>query len=181
MKYCANCGKENTDTVEFCSVCGARFSTQNYAQPNYAQPNYQQNVAMATPVETNRSLLIYILLSIITCGIYGFYFIYKLAKDVNQICREDGDNVGGLLAYILLNFVTCGFYSYYWLYKIQNRLHSAAYRYGVIVPESGTTVLVWLIFGSLLCGIGSFYGMHIVFKSANNVGMAYNARIFNNR
>lgn len=179
MKYCPNCGKESEDNVEFCSGCGNKFNAANPAAGN-TQPNFQQPI-MATPVETNRSILIYIFLSILTCGIYGYYFIYKLAKDVNQMCSEDGDKVGGLLAYILLSYVTCGFYSYYWLYKIQNRLHGAAYRYGVLVPENGTTVLVWLIFGSLLCGIGSLYGYHIVFKSSNAVGMAYNARIFNNK
>ncbi len=156
---------------------------QSYQQPpqNNAQQSYQQPTIMATPVSTNRSIIVYILLSIITCGIYGYYFIYKLAKDVNQMCSGDGDHVGGLLAYILLSFVTCGLYSFYWLYKIQNRLHTTAYRYGVAVPESGTTVLVWLLVGALLCGLGSLYGIHIVFKSANNVGMAYNARIFNGR
>lgn len=176
MKYCSNCGKENQDNAAFCLGCGANLGAQNAAPQGNPQP-----AVMATPVDTNRSLLTYILLSVITCGIYGYYFIYKLAKDVNQMCSEDGDKVGGLVAYILLSFVTCGFYSYYWLYKIQNRLHAAAYRYGVLVPETGTTVLMWLIFGSLLCGIGSFYGFHIVFKSSNAVGMAYNTKILSNR
>ena len=104
--------------------------------------------------------------------------IYKLAKDVNQICEGDGDHVGGLLAYILLSYITCGFYSYYWLYKIQNRLQLAGARLGVPVSENGTTVLLWLILGSLLCGIGSLYGMHIVYSTANKVGTAYNMRTF---
>ena len=29
-----------------------------------------------------------ILLSLITCGIYGYYFIYKLAEEVNIAARE---------------------------------------------------------------------------------------------
>lgn len=182
MKYCSKCGKENQDNTTFCSACGAPLNAENNAQnnpqANYQQQNYQNPPVMGTPVDTNRSLLIYILLSILTCGIYGYYFIYKLAKDVNQMCREDGDHIGGLLAYIFLSIITCGIYSYYWLYKIQNRLHNAAYRYGVVVPENGTTVLVWLLFGSLLCGLGSLYAFHIVFKSANSVGMAYNAKMF---
>ena len=166
MKYCSNCGKENIDAANFCSNCNTPFAQAYNPQPK----------VVGTPVSTNRSLIAYILLSVITCGIYGYYFIYKLAKDVNQMC-DDGDDVGGLIAYILLSFVTCGLYSYYWFYKIQNKLHNAAPKYGVVVSENGTTVLVWLIFGALLCGLGSLYGIHIVFRSANRVGAAYNARL----
>ena len=38
---------------------------------------------MGQPLKTDRSLVSYILLSIITCGIYSYYFIYKMAYDVN--------------------------------------------------------------------------------------------------
>lgn len=135
---------------------------------------------MGVPVDTDRSLLVYILLSVITCGFYGYYFIYKLAKDVNMMCRNDGDNVGGLGAYILFSFLTCGIYSFYWLYKIQNRLNAAGPQYGIHIQEDGTTVLMWLIIGSLLCGLGALYAYHIVFKSANAIGAAYNARLYSN-
>lgn len=151
-------------------------------QPTYAPPQptgYGYSAPIQrSPVKTDHNLLMYILLSIITCGIYGYYIIYKLAQDVNQICAEDGDSIGGLGMYILLSIVTCGLYSYYWLYKIQNRLQAAAPRYGTYVAENGTTVLLWAIVGSLVCGIGAFIAIHLVFKAANNVGMAYNARYF---
>ena len=65
-------------------------------------------------IQTDRSLVMYILLSIITCGIYGYYFIYKLAVDVNEMCKSDGDSTPGLLAFILLSLITCGLYAYYW-------------------------------------------------------------------
>jgi hypothetical protein len=166
MKHCTNCGAQLDDHVQFCNQCGA---PQAAPAPQYAPPagGYTPNNGYApnggytaaiprTPVKTDYSLLMYILLTMVTCGIYGYYMIYKLASDVNQICAEDGDKVGGLGTYILLSIVTCGFYSFYWLYKIQNRLHANGPRYNVPVAENGTTVLMWLIFGSLLCGIGSF-------------------------
>ena len=53
-------------------------------------------------VKTDRSLLIYILLTIVTFGIYGLIFIHELAKDVNEMCREDGKTTQGLLMLILL-------------------------------------------------------------------------------
>lgn len=176
MAFCPKCGAEIQDGASFCASCGAATNqqTQQAQQPQSA-PRVFKN-----PVSTNRSLIAYIVLSLITCGIYGYYFVYKMAKDVNQICEGDGDKLGGLGAYILLNFITCGIYSYYWLYKIQNKMQANGPRYGVQVTESGAHVLLWLIFGSLLCGIGALIGYHIVIKTTNKVGAAYNARLFNN-
>lgn len=46
-------------------------------------------------IQTDRGLLKYILLTIVTCGIYSYYFIYKLAEDVNEMCKEDGQKDRG--------------------------------------------------------------------------------------
>lgn len=130
----------------------------------------------ATRIPTNRSLIAYILLSIITCGIYSYYFIYSIARDVNTMCREDGEKTGGLLAFILLSFVTCGFYGLYWEYKLGNRLAANAPRYGLTFQENGTSVLLWYLVGALLCGIGPWVAMHILIKNTNALAAAYNAR-----
>ena len=130
----------------------------------------------ATRIPTNRSLIAYILLSIITCGIYSYYFIYSIARDVNTMCREDGQKTGGLLAFILLSFVTCGFYGLYWEYKLGNRLAANAPRYGLTFQENGTSVLLWYLVGALLCGIGPWVAMHILIRNTNALAAAYNAR-----
>lgn len=61
-------------------------------------------------LKEDRSLVTYILLSLVTCGIYGYYFIYKLAEEVNIACEGDGEQTSGLVAFILLSFITCGIY-----------------------------------------------------------------------
>lgn len=127
-----------------------------------------------TPLKTDRNLIVFILLSIVTCGFYGYYFIYSIARDVNIVCDGDGENTGGLLAYILLSYITCGFYNIYWLYKLGNRLQNNAPRFGMNFPENGTTVLMWIIFGSLLCWVGSFVGYNIVISNTNRLCEAYN-------
>ncbi len=127
-------------------------------------------------IKTDRSLLMYILLSIVTCGIYSYWFIYTIAQDLNEICKEDGQKTGGLAAFILLSMITCGIYSFYWYYKIADRMAANAPSYGLSFQENGTTVLLWIIVGSLICGIGSFIAMHIVIKNVNALANAYNAR-----
>jgi len=126
------------------------------------------------PLKTDRSLLAYILLTIITCGIYGYYFVYTMARDVNVACEGDGEQTSGLLVFILLSFITCGLYAYYWYYKLGNRLCANAPRYGMAFQENGTTILLWCIVGMVACGIGPFVGMYILIKNTNAICAAYN-------
>ncbi len=79
-----------------------------------------------------------------------------------------------LVAYILLNFITCGIYSFFWYYNLGNRLAANAPRYGLNFQENGTTILLWLVLGSMLCGIGPFIAMHIIIKNTNSLCGAYN-------
>ena len=127
-------------------------------------------------VDSNRSLVKYILLSIVTFGIYSLYFIYKLSNDMNLICAGDGKNTAGLLKIILLNIITCGIYSWIWYYGIGNRLAENAPRYGLKFIENGTTILMWMLFGAVLCGIGPFVALHIIIKNTNALANEYNAR-----
>lgn len=128
-------------------------------------------------ISTNRGLIKYILLSILTLGIYSYWFIYKLAQDVNIMCDGDGKETGGLFKFILLSFITCGIYAWFWYYAIGNRLAENAPRYNLSFQENGTTVLLWMIFGALLCGIGPFVAMHILIKNTNAIALEYNEKV----
>ena len=130
----------------------------------------------AGPLKTDRSLVMYILLSIVTCGIYGYYFLYCMARDVNIACEGDGQKTPGLLPFILLSFVTCGFYALFWYYNLANRLANNAPRYGLSFQENGTTVLLWYLVGLLLCGIGPYVAMYFLIKNTNAICDAYNRR-----
>lgn len=125
-------------------------------------------------ISTNRSLVTYIVFNILTCGIYGYYFLYCMARDVNIMCEGDGDNTPGLAVFIILSFVTCGFYGLYWYYKLANRLSANAPRYGLNFQENGTTVLLWYVVGALVCGIGPYVAMYILIKNTNALAAAYN-------
>lgn len=129
------------------------------------------------PIKTDRSVIGWLLLSIVTCGIYPYYFLYCLARDINVMCQDDGDSTPGLAEFILLSFVTCGFYALYWYYKIGNRLQANAPRYGLMFQENGTTVLMWQIVGALLCGLGPIFAMNIIIKNTNAMATAYNVRL----
>lgn len=146
---------------------------QNQQAPGAPNP-YPPGPAPVYALKTDRSLVAYILLTIITCGIYGYYFLYTMARDVNIVCSGDGKKTGGLAAFILLSWITCGFYALYWYYSLGNRLASNAPRYGLNFQENGTTVLLWYLVGALLCGIGPYVAMHFLIKNTNSICAAYN-------
>lgn len=199
MAFCPKCGNQVNDGVSFCNNCGAnlgasapRPSAPPPPRPGYNagynpgynagyNPGYNPGPAAhinRTPVKTDYNLGMFILLNLVTCGIYGYYIIYQLARDVNQMCAEDGDQIGGLAMYIVMSFLTCGIYNIYWLYKIQNRMCAAGPRYNVMVTENGGTVLMWYILGMFLCVFLTYVGYNITFKTANKLGMAYNSMYF---
>lgn len=163
----------------------AQNYTQNHTQ-NYQQP-YQQSQPQGPAwngngnpgyapyfLKTDRSLLFYILLCIITCGFYHWYFIYSVARDMNIACAGDGRNTTHFLPWLLLNFITCGIYHWFWMYSLGNRLSYNAPRYGMNFQESGTTILLWMLCGVFLCGIGPFIALYILIKNINLICGAYN-------
>ncbi len=136
----------------------------------YGYPN-----RIRTRVPENRGLLKYIVFSILTCGIYSLYFLYALSRDINEMCKEDGQETPGLLMLIALSIVTCGLYNIYYCPSILDRLSQNAGRYGVKVEESGLHYLLWCCPGVILCFVGPFVAMYILIKNTNKVAKAYNA------
>ncbi len=200
--FCPHCGSQVPDGAAFCSSCGAPVSNNhgpeppqqnpipqdaalNYVMPEPEVPRGSSNApvdpkafvnGVRRPIKTNRNILLYIVLSIITLGIYSYYFVYKLAQDINIMCANDGEKTGGLVAFILLSFVTCGIYEVYWMYKIANRLYNNAPSYGLRFNENGTTILLWYVVGLLLCFLGPIIAMYFIVRNTNAMASAYNAR-----
>jgi hypothetical protein len=191
--FCKNCGNEIPEGSKVCPACGttvesmasdfANTSGQTYnaagqeVSNTYVGDSFNgnnQSYIGAVPLKTDRSLLIYILLSLVTCGIYSLFFIHSLAKDVNVACAGDGKETAGLLKLILLSIITCGIYGVYWYYSLGDRLHENGPRYGVNITETGTTILLWILIGLLFACAGSFVAMYFIIKNTNAICESYN-------
>lgn len=152
-------------------------------QPSFHQGSYGGQASLPSgsaggPLKTDRGLFLFIVLTILTCGIYVWYFYYSVAKDANIICEGDGEETAGLLKHILLVIVTCGIYEYIWQCQFADRLRRNASRYGVNIEESGTTVILWFFPGNCCCGLGGFVAYHIQMKNLNKMARAYNEKMF---
>ncbi len=141
---------------------------------SYYQAKSQQGGVYTGPLKTDRSLVLYILLGFLTCGIYQLYVFYTIMRDVNVACDGDGRHTPGLLEFILFGILTCGIYDLYWFYSVGNRLADNAPRYGLHFQENGTTILLWMLIGSLLCFIGSYVGIYFLLNNVNAICNAYN-------
>jgi len=128
-------------------------------------------------LRTNYSFVAYLFLGWITCGIYDLYLIHCFSKDINVTGQGDGENTMGVLPLILLSLATCGIFSYIYYYKLGNRVQRTGARYGLQIQESGTTMLLWLIFGALICFIGPYIAMYMLIKNINMVNDAYNRSV----
>jgi hypothetical protein len=121
-----------------------------------------------------RDFWITVLLTIVTCGIYGIIFWYNYSDDMNKICSGDGKETQNYLIVFLLSIITCGIYGYIWFYGVGDRLQQNAPRYGTNFSENGTTILLWMILGAFLCAIGTFYAWYILIKNMNILAERYN-------
>lgn len=93
---------------------------------------------------TERNIAMCIILSIVTCGIYGIYWFVCLTNDANTVSGNQGTSGG--MAFIL-SIVTCGIYFLYWTYKQGEKLDEARSARGISAGNSGIVYLLLSVFG----------------------------------
>lgn len=95
-----------------------------------------------------RSIALYIILSIITCGLFGIYWEYCLVNDTNTATgNTDGKN--GIVV-ILLNLITCGIFWWIWVYKAGEGLDTVKVKNG---GQAGNRAILYLILSIFGLGI----------------------------
>ena len=91
-----------------------------------------------------RNLAVSIILSIVTCGIYGLYWFVKLTDETKYLTGTDGAD--GIVA-LLLTLVTCGIYGWYWNYKLGERVDMLKKNRGQESTSSPVRFIILAIFG----------------------------------
>ena len=61
-----------------------------------------------------RNIGLCIVLTIVTIGIYGLYWLYCIVEDVNTLLEAPNATSGGMV--VLLSIVTFSIYMMYWMY-----------------------------------------------------------------
>lgn len=172
-KFCFKCGKELDDSAVFCSGCGAsqqlnttsttddnvntntnNDTTTPKQQPTQTTSDEQTTYTTNTQSNTNgytrslvknRSIALSIILSIITCGIYGLFWYAFMVDDANKVSGEYDSTSGGLT--ILYSLLTCGLYKIYWSYKVGKQLYNAGSNCGKDISDNSILYLILSLFG----------------------------------
>lgn len=77
-----------------------------------------------------RNIVLAVIFSIITFGIYGIYWFICLTNDSNKLNPEKATASGGLA--ILFTIITLGIYSIYWNYKLGEKVGGSGVLYLII-------------------------------------------------
>lgn len=145
-KYCPSCGKENPANAVFCAGCGASFNAQAAPNPGVSAAPY----GAGAPIIEERGVVLAIILSLVTCGIYSLYWFVVMTEDANKVSGEAGTS--GVMA-LLFTLITCGIYGFYWYYKMGQKLHIAGQRCGKDIADNG---ILYIILGFLGLGIVNY-------------------------
>lgn len=115
------------------------------------QPVNVQPAAANTPFAellNHKNIALCILLSVVTCGIYGLVWQYAIMKKI-RLLNQDTSSVAGEF----LCFVFVPFYSFYWYYTRAAKLEQGARNYGVQVNNNGVLYLLLAVFGVSLVNV----------------------------
>lgn len=128
-KFCSNYGEKMNDGAKFCDKCGA---------------SVEKKVNLQSPLITKRDIVVAIILTFVTCGIYGIYWFIVMTDDVNSLSDEKMASGGTAFLYSIL---TCGIYALYWNYKIGQKMAEAGKKYNKPINDNSVLYLVLSIFG----------------------------------
>ena len=149
MMYCPKCGNQVSTATGFCPNCGNPINVQQNNQYNQQNNQYNQNNQQnfaSRPVLENRSIGLAIVLSIVTCGIYGIIWFISMVNDTNRLCNDEKSSQSGGIVF-LLTLITCGIYGIIWFYNAGKRLYNVGNKYGVQIADNSVLYLVLTLVG----------------------------------
>ncbi len=156
-----------------------RQQNQQQYQQRYQQP-YQQPVYSSAPAKrlrTNRGLLEFLLLSIITLGIYGIVVMSRISREINLIAGpHDGKKtMHYCLVLFVFSWLTWGIVPLIWSHRLSDRIGTELARRGIPYSFGADSFWGWGFFGSLIL-IGPFIYQYKLLRAMNLLCADYNAR-----
>ena len=144
---CPSCGKENTEGALFCAFCcaslGAPQGNVGYGNP----PGPQGQQPYRGPYAS--SIALDIILSIITCGIYWFFWQARQMRALNYLLKEQKFSFP---LWFLVSLITCFLFNIYYEYIMAKAIVEIQKKQGK-APSNDLPVLSLVL---------SIFGLHII-------------------
>lgn len=171
-KFCMECGasltedssaeNKNTDFTSYSYgepvsetfVVETTYSEKSSAEEDKYQYTYDAASNTHTtyhsvnPGITPRNIVLSIILSFVTCGIYQIYWMIKINDEVYVLASEPAATSGILV--FLFTLITCGIYGFYWSYKMGERCDRIKGSVG------GSSAILYLILAIIGLGIVNY-------------------------
>lgn len=173
MKFCKQCGNRMEDTAAVCSNCGCPAGDR--ASAAAAAPAAAPTMAPAGQLKTGRGLIKFILLSLITCGIYSIIYYSEISSSINLIASKyDGKKT---MHFCLMAFIvaplTLGIGAIVWCHNISNRIGNELKRRNINYSFGASDFWIWNVLGSLIV-VGPFIYIHKLSEAMNKLSESYN-------
>ncbi len=149
---CNYCGNE-FNSGNFCPHCGATTQNdQTSVSPTTSQNYYQnqnqnqnRNIYSGPSMVQKRSIATCIILSLVTCGIYGIFWFINLTNDTKCLSNDATCPSGGTA--FLFCLLTFGIYGIYWAYKQGERIDAARTSKGLAPTNQGAIYIIFSVIG----------------------------------
>jgi|GEM_PF-2119903 len=87
------------------------------------------------------SIVLNILLSFVTCGIYSIFWVYSIIGEIKWLNGDDTKSIKEILCYSLVPY-----YIYYWIFTRSRKIVKAAAEKGIKIKDHSTRNLLLAIF-----------------------------------
>ncbi len=89
-----------------------------------------------------KNIATYVLLSIITFGLYGIIWMIDIVRDVHKLHQNEEPATSEVLLMIFIPFYTC-----YWMYKNGTQMYKDSNRLGGNISDNGALYMILSLFG----------------------------------
>lgn len=128
--------------AKFCTKCGNSLEENFNACPNCGTIVNGNSVSRVIVPE--RNIIFALLLSLLTCGIYGLYWFITMTDESNKVSGNTAPS-GGMA--FLFSLLTCGIYTIFWNYKMGQKMYQAGKMHGKDISDNSVIYLILSLFG----------------------------------
>ena len=167
ISYYSKFALDYTQYIEY-NECGSNFRRVIVMSETSEKNTTVRTTTPVFPIQANFSLVKFILLSIITFGIYAIYITAKMGDTMNMIAsRYDGKRTMNYwLLCLIVTPLTFGIGFFVWNHKFSSRIGCELTRRQINYKIDASTFWLFGVLGSIVV-IGPFYYIYKLMTGLN--------------
>ena len=124
-------------------------------------------------INENRSLFLFLILSVLTLGIYTLYHQYAMIRDINVMLKGDGKHTPQIFWVILLFIPTLTLFPLFWHYGLGKRLRANLRARDLPCTIGGGAQFLLSLFGRQVLFL-AWIAQYNLIHACNDLAVYYN-------